>query len=340
MQPAWPNAWYIACRSSDLRSAPHAVSAAGRHWVLFRDAAGAVHALADRCAHRGAPLSAGRICGGQLRCPYHGWLYDGSGRVTEVPALPAGIQPPQTARVPAYPVREQQGYIWVWSDERAPEREPHRFANLAEPGWTHFRMRTRFEAGVEACLENFLDCPHASFVHRGWFRAPAARTVKVVVRRSIDGAQVEYFDEPRTGSVVWSLLAPRHSGMRHVDRFIAPNISQVDYAFSNGLHYTITSCCTPVRAHETLVHTVISFRFGRIGPLVRLVFEPLSRLIIRQDVRMLAAQRVNVMRFGTSRFVSTPADLLAPHIAAWNAALREGRAPPPAGEERHAEIRL
>jgi hypothetical protein len=85
---------------------------------------------------------------------------------------------------------------------------------------------------------------------------------------------------------------------------------------------------------------VISFRYGRIGPLVRLLFEPLSRLIIAQDVRMLAQCQANRARHTSQRPVSTAADLLGPHIAAWSGALREGRMPPVAGEIRHAEIVL
>ncbi|RPI45254.1 MAG: aromatic ring-hydroxylating dioxygenase subunit alpha [Betaproteobacteria bacterium] len=340
MQTSRVPGWYIACRSTDLDARPLAVDLAGRHLALFRDRAGTAHALEDRCAHRGAPLSRGRICGDRLHCPYHGWGYDARGDAVEVPALPANVPPPDGARVPAYPVAEQQGFVWVAPAEGPPACAPHRFAHMGEPGWTHFRMRTRFPADVPTCLENFLDCPHATFVHRRWFRAPAARTVKVTVRTLADGAEAEYFDEPRSGALVWRLLAPRRGAMRHTDRFIAPNVSQVDYAFDNGMHYTITSCCTPLGVHDTIVHTVIAFRFGRIGPLVRLVFEPLSRLIIRQDVCMLAMQRANIRRFGEPRFVSTAADLLAPHIAAWTRALRDGGVPPAAGEERHGEIRL
>jgi hypothetical protein len=128
--------------------------------------------------------------------------------------------------------------------------------------------------------------------------------------------------------------------MRHTDRFIAPATSRVDYRFPNGLHYIITSSCTEIGPAETEVYTVISFRFGRIGALVRLYFEPLARLIIAQDVRMLAAQQANVERFGGPRFASTRADLLAPHIAAWREALRSGAPPPAAGKEQDVEIRL
>ena len=336
----WPGGWYIACRSAVLKRAPVAVCVAGERVVLFRGREGRPNGLEDRCAHRGAPLSAGCVEGDALRCPYHGWSYDGSGRVREVPSLASMARMPEGACVRAFPCLESQGYVWVWTGAHEAPRMPHVFAHLDESGWSHFRMQTRFPASVETCLENFLDCPHASYVHRGWFRAPTGRLVKAVVRTLDDGAEAEYFEEPRTGSLVWRLLAPRSGGMTHTDRFIAPNVSQVDYAFPNGLHYTITSCCTPIATRETIVHTVISFRWGALGPLVRLVFEPLSRIIIRQDVRMIALQRANLDRFGQSTFVSSEADLLAPLIVAWNHALRVGESAPKPGSVRHVELRI
>lgn len=201
-------------------------------------------------------------------------------------------------------------------------------------------MRTYFDASVDACLENFLDIPHATFVHRYLFRAPTARTVRATVRTLADGAEAEFFEEPRERAAVWALLAPRMGAMRHTDRFIAPNLSQVDYHFQNGWHYTITSCCMTASQRKTSVYTVISFRCGWLAPLVRLFFEPLSHLIIRQDVRMLAMQQENLARFPGARFESTPADLLGPHIRAWREALRDGGSLPSAGRESHVEIRI
>lgn len=333
-------AWYIACRSRELRSKPVAVLVAGLPLVLFRDRHGQASALEDRCAHRGAPLSRGRVCAGRIECPYHGWQYDGDGRVAHIPALPADSAPPDTGVVRAWRAVERQGFVWIAVGGEPLVATPHRFAHYDEPDYTSFVMCTEFRASVEACLENFLDCPHATFVHRRWFRAPTARAVRAVVRTLADGAEAEFFDEPRAGSVVWATLAPRKGPMRHIDRFIAPNISQVDYMFPNGWSYTITSCCVPRSDRETRVYTVISFRYGRIGALVRLFFEPLSRYIIRQDVRMLAMQQHNIERFRPARYTSSAADLLGHHIRAWRQALQGHGSPPAAGEERHVEMRL
>ena len=331
--------WQIACRSRELRGKPVKAVIGGRAIVLFRGADGAPAALEDRCAHRNAPLSLGRVCAGRLQCAYHGWEYDGCGRVASVPAFAAGVPAPDI-RIRSYRACEQDGFVWLACGETQPALPAPRFPHLGEHGWTSFVMRTRFAATVEACLENFLDCPHATFVHRYWFRAPTAKPVRATVRTLDDGAIAEFLEEPREKSLVWSLLAPRGGPMHHTDRFIAPHTSQVEYRFPSGLHYVITSSCTQVGPAETQVFTVISFRAGIWGPLVRLYFEPMSRYIIRQDVDILAAQQRNVAGFAGPCFASTPADLLGPHIVAWRRALKAGAPPPSAGSALQMEMRL
>jgi len=80
--------WYVACLSTELTKAqPLARTIFGTHVVLFRDHHGQAVALYDRCLHRHARLSAGRVCNGRLGCPYHGWVYDGTGRCVEIPSL-------------------------------------------------------------------------------------------------------------------------------------------------------------------------------------------------------------------------------------------------------------
>jgi hypothetical protein len=221
-----------------------------------------------------------------------------------------------------------------------PTASPLPFPHLGEPGWSSFNMKNRFDAPIEACLENFLDCPHANSLHRYWFRTPVARTVRARVRCLADGAEAEYFGEPREKSLVWWLLAPRGGDMRHVDRFIAPRTSRVDYEFPGGLHYIITSSCSAIDERATQVYTVISFHHPWLGPLIRVVFEPLARFIIRQDIEMLAEQYANITRFGGPRFSSTSADLLGKYIVAWRSALAGRRPPPEGGESHEVDLRL
>lgn len=334
-----PDGWYILCRARQLGRKPKRFMHAGLALVAFRTEHNRIGLLEDRCAHRAVPLSAGQVCGETVQCPYHGWKYDCQGALTEIPALCNSASIPIQAQVRSWNASESQGFVWFWSGQGAAEGTPPQFPHFRGAGWTSFVMQTRFGAPVDACLENFLDCPHATFVHKYWFRAPTKKPVKAVVTTLPDGAQAEFFEEPRKKSVVWYLLAPRHGKMEHTDRFIAPNTSRVDYVFPSGLHYIITSVCTPLGPRETEVHTVISFRFKGLGWLIRLFFEPLSRWIIRQDVAMLALQQSNLGQ-STSPMHSTEADLLGPHIVAWRRALLNKTPPPPAGQQHDVEIYL
>lgn len=332
--------WYIACRSKDLRKKPLSRALMDNRLVIFRDGGGKAVALEDRCRHRNAPLSSGKVCEDTIQCPYHGWRYHTDGSIASIPAIPIDQLEKYPTGVRKFRCDEHQGYVWVCLSDAPLSSTPTPFPNLGKPGWASFRMKTRFNAGVEACLENFLDCPHATYVHRGWFRSPTHKKIRVIVRTLVDGAEAEYFEEPREKSAVWSLLSPKKAQMKHTDRFIAPSTSQVDYKFSNGMHYTITSSCTPVDKDVTEVFTVITFRVRWLGHLVKLYFKPLSKLIITQDVNILNAQTRNVNKFGGAEYTVMDTDLLFKPIKLWREAMESGKAPPAAGLEKHVELCL
>jgi len=158
--------WYIAAEARELKRKPMGLELYGEKLVLFRDEKGEPAALEDRCAHRNLELSQGKAIDGCIECQYHGWRYDGAGALKAVPSLGRNACVPNH-RVRAFPAVEQDGFIWVFLGAAVPKTLPYHFANYGEKGWTTFRMKTRFEAFVEACLENFLDCPHTVFVHKG-----------------------------------------------------------------------------------------------------------------------------------------------------------------------------
>src|SRR5436305_394415 len=81
----------------------------GTEFTLFRGDDGEPHAVAFRCAHRGTQLSTGWVEGQNLRCFYHGWVYDGSGQCIEQPAESEPFC--QRIRIPSYPVKEYLGAI-------------------------------------------------------------------------------------------------------------------------------------------------------------------------------------------------------------------------------------
>ena len=305
--------WYIAAKSKELGSQPISRTLLGEPLVLFRGKDGSPAALIDRCAHRNMALSLGQVRNGCVQCPYHGWKYGADGKCSEIPSLSVNSSIPPNARVRAYPVEESDGVVWVYLGLQTPKPLP-RFPHCMESGWMTFTMKTRFPANALACLENFLDCPHTTYVHRGWFRSNEAHKVNAKVRYGKESVEVEFFNERDAKSVVSRLLFPSNEKMTHTDKFFMPATSRVDYVFSSGRHFIITSQCTPISEHETEVYTVITFRFGRISPLVRLFFEPLCRRIIRQDVDILHAQSEQLRRFAGPQFTFIETDLVAPHM--------------------------
>lgn len=327
--------WYIAAQSSELGQRPLAVNIYGEQIVLFRGRQKEVVALEDRCAHRNMPLSQGRTVAGCVECPYHGWRYDAGGACVHMPSLgPAAKLPRHHVR--AFPVREQDGFIWIYPGAGPPEEEPFQFPYCGERGWITFRMKTRFAGTVDACLENFLDCPHTVFVHKGWFRNHDQRELKALVRANGKDVKVEFQGEPITKSLVSRLFFPKGRELRHTDQFIMPNVSRVDYDFGPDRHFIITSQCTPITEYETEVYTVITYSFGTIGSLVRLALEPVCRKIIRQDVDVLSAQTEQLKRFGGPRFAHVETDLLGLKIQSMRRRAEQNQ--PPREEEDQREI--
>ncbi|MDN3712591.1 Rieske (2Fe-2S) protein [Paracoccus cavernae] len=86
--------------------------------ALWRSESGKVQAWIDRCPHRGMRLSHGFVRGELLSCIYHGWRYDGAGICRKIPAHP-DLEPPATIRATAWRAIEQDGVIWVATQDDA-----------------------------------------------------------------------------------------------------------------------------------------------------------------------------------------------------------------------------
>src|SRR5438876_10354935 len=101
---------------------PKKVRLLGEDLVAFRDSRGEVGLLAANCPHRGANLFFGRNeeCG--LRCAYHGWKYDTSGRCVDMPTMPPESRLRGKVRLTAYPTREWGEFVWAYLGPA--DREP------------------------------------------------------------------------------------------------------------------------------------------------------------------------------------------------------------------------
>jgi phenylpropionate dioxygenase-like ring-hydroxylating dioxygenase large terminal subunit len=170
---AW---WHPVARAGELGEGPKRVWLLGQAWVVARTGTGLI-AMVDRCPHRRTPLSAGRVVGDELQCPYHGWRFGADGHCTLVPALGAGARIPAAACVrPAWGVVERYGLVWL-----APEEPTAPIIDL--PSWDdgsrHRVDMDVFEGryGAALLIDNQLDLGHFPFVHAGTFGSPSGEVV-------------------------------------------------------------------------------------------------------------------------------------------------------------------
>ena len=148
--------WYVLAPGESVDRSPRDYRVAGVPLVVFRTVAGRAVALHDRCVHRPYPLSAGHLDGDELSCGLCGFVYGPDGRCLRVPTQ---SRVPVGAAVRAYPVREEQGLVWVWTGE--PGRAPlHRLPDLpwlVQDGWTSVGGEQMVNAGFLLLHESFAD---------------------------------------------------------------------------------------------------------------------------------------------------------------------------------------
>ncbi|GLU33574.1 aromatic ring-hydroxylating dioxygenase subunit alpha [Trinickia caryophylli] len=187
--PIHPDHWYPLAWSKELKPGKTlGVRFAGEPIVLARTESGKVFALEDRCAHRQVPLHAGVVDGESIRCGYHGWTYDCSGRCIDVPylgkeRLPNGVR--------AYPCREVAGLVFVFPGNAAlaEERPLPEFASVSDPAYKTRRFGREVKCHYSFMHENLMDMNH-QFLHRRQMGQMQARSLGR--RRGDDWVEVDY----------------------------------------------------------------------------------------------------------------------------------------------------
>jgi phenylpropionate dioxygenase-like ring-hydroxylating dioxygenase large terminal subunit len=159
------NTWYVAAWSNEItahRLLPRTIAKVPL--VLWRDTEGRAVALEDRCCHRAAPLSKGRLESDRVRCMYHGLLFDTSGRCIEIPSQE--FIPP-AAKVRAYPMVERFKWVWVWMGDpgKADAALIPDTHYLDDAGWRGTPGYMHYAANYLLITDNLLDFSHLSYVH-------------------------------------------------------------------------------------------------------------------------------------------------------------------------------
>ncbi|MBP0017668.1 MAG: Rieske 2Fe-2S domain-containing protein [Cyanobacteria bacterium SBLK] len=302
----WSEVWHAVHFEQDIdRTKPTRFALLGQplaiwwqekiqQWIVFR----------DRCPHRLAPLSEGRITeDGCLECPYHGWAFSETGICDRIPFQDEkGMAHLHSrAAVQTYPSRVVQGILFVYpgNPENAASQPipivPDLDKNVEQ--WTMVDVFRDIPYDAITLLENVLDPSHVAFTHhpRVGNRANAKEFLLEVSAVERSGFAGFWEEGPRRGK-----LGPQKT------TFTAPNLMWHDIADSPFGQVMTVVYATPIEKGKCRALVRLPFRFKSALP--RLVFKMTPRWyshlnqmsILEDDQIFLHLQERELARTGES----------------------------------------
>jgi phenylpropionate dioxygenase-like ring-hydroxylating dioxygenase large terminal subunit len=321
------NGWYVAAWDHEVNAAPLPRTIINQRIVLFRDTRGRPVALEDRCCHRGAPLSAGKVIGNEIECGYHGIVFDRNGQCVRVPSQDSV---PPNATVRSYPVVECDRWVWIWmgdparaDDSLIPNLYWHKHADWLMIG-DYFHVKCNFQSLIDIQL----DSTHSKFVHPTSLGNSGAVATPPRIRRegnAIHGARLmpesdpppiwrraaDYKLEKADHWLTWVYNAP---GAITFDVGIAePGTGAFEGNRSRGITIYNSHGITP-ETERTTHHFWTSSRNFRLDD--EALTNTLSQIrnTFLEDVAMVEAQQDTIEAFPTAPMIDINAD--APTIQA------------------------
>lgn len=304
------DSWFPVEWSHRVHLKPHSVILNGMPLVLFRFN-GKVHALIDRCPHRGAPLSKGSVRDGCLVCPYHGWSFKGDGSCHSIPGLNC-YSSKEIHRVQAYKTEEKYGLIWVSVSSDFEGMIPEIRVGSNEK---QFQFDVQVDSPLKDVVENALDPLHTHFVHGGWIRTDTKRQpIKAIMRIEQDRLEAEYCNEVKQEGLIHKIVSFGRQVKKGFGRFIHPSLFQIEYQTTRDERLLINGFLSPVNEQCSKIF-LISLTDAPIPKfLFRALVKPLFSVAMRQDKNILEMRSKHLQQFGKGREVSTEGDLFGPYV--------------------------
>lgn len=285
------NQWYVILDSSELKSRkPLKVKRLNEDMVLWRDNSGKACCISNRCCHRGASLACGKIVDNKIECPFHGFLYDNSGKVRLIPANGKNKTVPESMKVNSYVTFEKYGLIWIWyGDEDKRTNEPFFFKELE--GFSYSTFIDHWNVHYTRAIENQLDVVHLPFVHK----TTIGRGNKTLVNGPVVERENELLtfyvnniiDDGKTTPLKPNEIAD-YKKLFHL-QFHYPNIWQ--NCISDKLR--VFAAFVPVDDENTTIYIRYYQKIVNI-PLLRELFNFIGKItniiILRQDKRIVITQ--------------------------------------------------
>jgi len=242
------DSWHAVARSVEVATAPVGVTLLERRVVLWRTASGAVVAAPDRCPHREAPLSAGTVEDGCLKCAYHGWTFGDEGKCVLVPSANEGVPAPPRAHLTPYECEERYGLVWVCLGvPRAP------IPSIAQEDDPSFRRINTpvdvWRTSATRMVDNFLDITHFPFVHVGTFGRGQDTHVPRFELQPLDDEFFGYSHQVMANNPTGALVSGQSEPVVHREMtsgFSLPFVVRSTIRYDTGLEHILLLLSTPI----------------------------------------------------------------------------------------------
>jgi vanillate O-demethylase monooxygenase subunit len=293
--------WHPVARIADIGDRPVPVKLLDQEIVLYRTAGG-ITAAADVCAHRGAPLSLGRLCGQYITCPYHGYSYDSTGRCARIPAHPdAPI--PSKLHLRVFRSVERYGLLWVCLDPSS-TREIPPFPEFSAPGFQVVIVPPfSWTASAGRQLESFCDVAHFAFVHEGTFAVASPVVPRYDVEPTDYGLYADF--ESKVGNVSDPNAADQT--WRRIYEIHVPFTARLVIHYPGQGRLVILNTSSPVSARKTQLFAVVAREFDHDKPVEELI--AFQQRIYGEDQAIVERQNPEDLPLDLSEEVHVRADL-------------------------------
>jgi len=258
--------WYPVAFAHEVKDQPFAAKLLDERLVIFR-VNGKITVARDLCLHRGAPLSAGRIEGGELVCAYHGFRYNGEGQCVCIPAHRGAAIPPKL-RLQTFPVQERYGLIWTRLVDNGAVPFPD-FKEWDDPDYIQVLPNSvELNASAGRQVEGFLDVSHFAFVHVKTFGELDNREVpNYPVELTAAGFRADYLSTVSNYPAHLKHLNPPGFKWRRLFETWLPFTAKLTVFFPKDGRLHILNAAAPVSARETRVFVPICRNFDKNAPL-------------------------------------------------------------------------
>jgi len=160
------NRWYAVLDTKEVpKNGLIGVMRFGEKLAFWRTDNDEIACIIDKCCHRGASISEGKIVDGHAQCPFHGFKYNIEGKVKLIPANGKAAPVEDRYRVKSYPTKEKYGLIWVFWGEKVDEISKVPFFDDLKDGFYYGQIKDHWPMHYTRCIENQMDVVHVPFVH-------------------------------------------------------------------------------------------------------------------------------------------------------------------------------